>query len=163
MCMYQQCKQYSNIEYHFWVIHWSIFLYPILTHCMSTRSKQARAANHVRNFLQRVSPLWLVLVLGARKPTDTLTMVNTEGHTMGLFPHYKHWGLILRVNSIYQPTVFNIRGPHCRLPYFYWIEYRVHLYRLPPYGRWYITGGMINVTRVAYYFLAWRWILWTSL
>ena len=58
------------------------------------------------------------------------------------------------VHTKYQPTVFNIKGPRCRVQRFCCIENSVHLEDFQHRGRrWAHHQGMTSVMRVAHYFL----------
>ena len=77
-------------------------------------------------------------------------MVNCEGHTIELISFLKSLGLELWVHTNYQPTLFNIRGPCCRLEYFYWTENSVHWKGFQFRGRRWVHGDMTSVSRVAH-------------
>ena len=58
------------------------------------------------------------------------------------------------MHTKYQPTVFNIKGPCCRVQCFCCIKNSVHLEDFQHKGRrWAYHQGMTSVMRVAHYFL----------
>lgn len=57
----------------------------------------------------------------------TLCMVNIVGHYLLGNQYKKDIGDILWMNTIFQPTIYSIKGPHYRLQYFYMMKTSVHL------------------------------------
>ena len=110
-------------------------------------------------FFLNWTPLHKTVYWRHRIVLTALITVNTVGHT-NLFPHC--W-IILRMHTIYQPTVFNIRGPHCRFQYFYRIEISEHLKDFQSRGmRWVYHRGITSASRVAPYFHVWWCTLWAA-
>ena len=81
-------------------------------------------------------------------------MVNTVDHSIELIS--TQLGVMLWVHTIYQPTIFNTRGPRRRERCFYGTEDSLHLKDFQPRGRrWVCKGGMTmtSVIRVAHHVL----------
>ena len=113
------------------------------------RKLQVTATQVNRSIRNAKSPLSLTKPLFKRQTeywrhrtvSTALLMVNTAGHT-SLFPHC--W-IILCMHTIYQPTVFNIRGPRCRFQYFNHTEISVHLKDFQSRGRrWIYHRGITS-------------------